>query len=360
MERKLELERLRTLLSYDPDTGIFTWKADIGNHRFVGEEAGVVAKNGRRYIALDGVTYLAHQLAWFYVNGVWANENIAPINGDYLDLRISNLKEESAAETARRGGVTRSAKRSVPRGVSWATGRQKWIASGYRNYKRIHLGYFESQESAAAAVEKWDAENPTADVGPVLADKTFTDQKRRDYVARALWRKVCRANPVVGWSSQEEFSREVGEAPDRKHMLAAIDNSRPIGPKNWVWQRRGIVDYTDKAQVSAQNKAYRAANQHLVRDQMYRSKFGITLTEYESKLASQNGVCAICGRPETGTRHGKVKALAVDHDHATNEVRDLLCGKCNPMIGYAEDNIEILQNAINYLRRHKKPKVAVG
>jgi len=79
-----------------------------------------------------------------------------------------------------------------------------------------------------------------------------------------------------------------------------------------------------------------------------KSKFGITLDEYKSKEKSQNGLCAICGEPEPlGIR------LSVDHDHETNQVRDLLCSRCNPGLGNFKDDPELLLKAYQYLQKWK-------
>ena len=65
----------------------------------------------------------------------------------------------------------------------------------------------------------------------------------------------------------------------------------------------------------------------------------------------QGNACAICGDPETAKRNGKPCWLAEDHCHNTGKIRGLLCGRRNPMIGYASHNVEILTRAIEYLRR---------
>lgn len=89
------------------------------------------------------------------------------------------------------------------------------------------------------------------------------------------------------------------------------------------------------------------------RDALLRRQFGISLADYQTKHADQNGCCSICGAPETGTRNGKTITLAVDHNHATGAVRDLLCRGCNQLIGNAREDIAVLQSAIAYLRRHQ-------
>jgi hypothetical protein len=57
---------------------------------------------------------------------------------------------------------------------------------------------------------------------------------------------------------------------------------------------------------------------------------------YSAMLAEQDGLCAICHRPETAVRHGKAMLLAVDHDHTTGAVRGLLCHNCNTKVAAYE------------------------
>lgn len=79
---------------------------------------------------------------------------------------------------------------------------------------------------------------------------------------------------------------------------------------------------------------------------------GITLEDYERLLEEQGGVCAICKQPETQTRHGRIKELAVDHDHTTGLVRALLCHACNVAIGYLRDDPDLARSVANYLENH--------
>lgn len=76
--------------------------------------------------------------------------------------------------------------------------------------------------------------------------------------------------------------------------------------------------------------------------------YRIRISEYEALLFKQSGCCAIC------KRHHSVltRKLSVDHCHKTGTIRGLLCDNCNPMIGYAKDNIENLKNGIIYLEQH--------
>jgi Recombination endonuclease VII len=89
------------------------------------------------------------------------------------------------------------------------------------------------------------------------------------------------------------------------------------------------------------------------RDKVYAKSlkrlYGITLTQYEGMVETQDGRCAICGeRPE--------ERLRVDHDHATGELRQLLCNLCNVALANARDNPDLLRAMIAYLERHQPPE----
>ena len=95
---------------------------------------------------------------------------------------------------------------------------------------------------------------------------------------------------------------------------------------------------------------YRAANAETLRHKERERKFGITRNDYVKLFNGQNGVCAICHQPETATRKGVVRSLAVDHDHKTGKVRGLLCSDCNTGIGKLKDDPNILLSASEYLK----------
>ena len=75
-----------------------------------------------------------------------------------------------------------------------------------------------------------------------------------------------------------------------------------------------------------------------------KSKYGITLEDYNQMYDLQSGVCKICGQAETNG-----KRIAIDHNHITGKVRGLLCNHCNIGLGKFFDNPQLLQSAINYL-----------
>jgi hypothetical protein len=90
-------ERLKELLFYYPETGIFRWRKPSSpkHHVKPGVQAGAINKNGYRYIELDGVAYRSNRLAWFYVHGVWPEHDVDHENGVKSDDRIDNLRDLS-------------------------------------------------------------------------------------------------------------------------------------------------------------------------------------------------------------------------------------------------------------------------
>lgn len=75
-----------------------------------------------------------------------------------------------------------------------------------------------------------------------------------------------------------------------------------------------------------------------------RLKYGMSLDDYYALSAKQNNVCAICNKPN---RNGA--RLCVDHDHKTQKIRGLLCTNCNSLLGLANDDTLIFENAIKYI-----------
>lgn len=91
-------------------------------------------------------------------------------------------------------------------------------------------------------------------------------------------------------------------------------------------------------------------NRDEARNDRLKRKFGITLKEYNKKLEKQKKECAVCGK----TPEGNGKALAVDHNHETGEIRDLLCNNCNVLIGFLKEDLDLSLNLTKYIRRWVK------
>ena len=102
----------------------------------------------------------------------------------------------------------------------------------------------------------------------------------------------------------------------------------------------------NNVKVNSKNKDYYHSltpEQKILRNRRQQvSLYGLTLENYDAMLEKQNGVCAICSQKTPGNLH-------IDHNHQTNEVRGLLCGKCNRAIGLLNDDVSLFTKAITYL-----------
>jgi len=98
---------------------------------------------------------------------------------------------------------------------------------------------------------------------------------------------------------------------------------------------------SSKKYLSTEKGATTTRRAHLKRS------YGIDLKDYETLLSSQGYKCKICG---VGSNlDSRAKYFVVDHNHNTGEIRGLLCTKCNALLGFAQDRVEILETAKQYL-----------
>lgn len=147
----LTASRLREVLNYDPETGVFRWK--MRRKLRVGTIAGTDHIKGYRSIVIDREFYLAHRLAWLYVHGEWPTEQIDHINLDKKDNRIANLRLATNAQNHANKPL-QSNNTSGVKGVVWDKARSKWIAQIKVGGKNIHCGrYVDFDEACAVRAE---------------------------------------------------------------------------------------------------------------------------------------------------------------------------------------------------------------
>lgn len=358
---RLTAERVRELLDYDPVTGNLQWTSPMPYDPAEGGKAGALGKAGsryqfRRFVQIDYKRYPAHRVCWLHKTGEWPNGYVVPINGDYDDLRWENLQKLTASEAASRGGVRRG-NTSGYRGITWAKDRDRWLAYVTHNYKRIHIGYFKTQEDAIAARDAAVADLKLQPVVDGVDIERRAAATTRDARLRVMWRRLLnQTNGVVKWSSFEEFAQDVGDIPpanEKKMFIAPIDVQKTIGPGNFQWKvQEAKWDYSTPEGKTAYRRAHREQNRNNYRDKSLRAMFGITIADYEEMSSRQGDVCACCGEPETTRRHGHQLCLAVDHCHTTGAIRGLLCGNCNQGLGLFKDSPDRLRKAAEYLERH--------
>lgn len=142
----LSADELREHLSYDPTTGVFSYRK-TGFGRRAGQICGS-PERGYIRIGVKRTIYYAHRLAWLYVYGEFPSDFIDHINMDRSDNRIENLRiatrAQNSANTGSRGlhGL---------KGVCWHKAAKRWSAFIKVNQKNIHLGLFDTAEAAHRA-----------------------------------------------------------------------------------------------------------------------------------------------------------------------------------------------------------------
>lgn len=82
-----------------------------------------------------------------------------------------------------------------------------------------------------------------------------------------------------------------------------------------------------------------------------RQGVAVTADELTAWYFSQPQACRICGEPERAVHHvsGKKHRLSIDHDHATFQLRGLLCGSCNRALGLLRDDAGRIRKAAEYV-----------
>ncbi len=155
----------------------------------------------------------------------------------------------------------------------------------------------------------------------------------------------------------------------RKKQSGLFDDKAYVGAKvstedhrRWRDKNRPHVRAKNRARAKTRN-AYMREWRKNNRDKMTASarirtlkKYGLTPESYGQLVIDQENRCAICRRSASSfkPKHKKHKhaKLDIDHCHASGKVRALLCYNCNAILGHAGDSIQVLQRAIDYLKKH--------
>lgn len=136
----------------------------------------------------------------------------------------------------------------------------------------------------------------------------------------------------------------VRKAYMREYDKQWVENNRErkyVHTKKWRDQHpdQAAAGYSDYYKSNTDERKQRSL------ENLRKRKYGITPLEYDRLYQMQQGRCKICNKHQTDLG----QALHVDHDHVSNKVRGLLCGRCNILLGHAYDSIDILSAAIIYL-----------
>lgn len=120
-----------------------------------------------------------------------------------------------------------------------------------------------------------------------------------------------------------------------------------------AYQREWRLKNKERLQIknAADYRKRKLEKPEVIANSKFKTLYGITLEEYRQMLQQQNGLCAVCKRPETAVQNGKVRKLSVDHNHKTGVTRELLCHCCNTAVGHLKEDPMIAQAITEYLAK---------
>ena len=149
-------EKLKQLLYYDHQTGIFTW-ASVPKYSTMktGDIAGCLDNKGYRVIRIDDKNYKAHRLAFLWMEGYLPENGVDHIDRNKDNNMWDNLREVSSQCNARNRSIISSNKSGIT-GVCWAKATQKWQASIRVGSSNKYLGQFDDISDAIKA--RWEGE----------------------------------------------------------------------------------------------------------------------------------------------------------------------------------------------------------
>ena len=144
---------LKTLVDYNPVTGIFTHKKSYyGSGGKVGRPAGSLCSKGYVIIRLNKKNYKAHRLAFLYMTGKFPENQVDHINGNKSDNSWENLRAATQSEN-----MCNIPSKDIVRGVYFNKKTQKWVVSISKNNVRYNIGSFTDLELAElVAIEAKD------------------------------------------------------------------------------------------------------------------------------------------------------------------------------------------------------------
>jgi hypothetical protein len=155
MKRTMSITELLEWVSYDKETGLFTWKKVAHPRYFAGDTAGGYV-HGYIKLTVNNFQIMAHRAVWQICNGpIPEGKDIDHINGDGKDNRIANLRIASRSENNQN---RRTARRDSQTGIIGVTQHKRSQLFNARitdtNGKKISLGYFKTPEEAGDAYLK--------------------------------------------------------------------------------------------------------------------------------------------------------------------------------------------------------------
>ena len=154
----LSQKRLKELLSYDPETGVFINLLTRSGNCIAGSVSGSYDKHGYLTVFIQGKSYKSHRLAYLYMKGVFPSSNMDHKNHIRDDNRWENLRTATHQENQKNLKKNIRNKSGVT-GVYWNKTDNVWVAEISINGKGKNLGRFKNLTDAGQARKKAELEN---------------------------------------------------------------------------------------------------------------------------------------------------------------------------------------------------------
>lgn len=186
------------------------------------------------------------------------------------------------------------------------------------------------------------------------------DGRRRQCIpcssaARGVWRK---RNPPTVVAARRRYQEKLASDPVRLEQLQNARKERRLEKQT---QRRGQNRDFEAQRAREYRNANLARAKANERKSYLKRRYGLSLDEIVGCLDHIGWQCEICGGPLRFDPYGiDNNTVNVDHDHITGEVRGILCGDCNHVLGRMRDDPNRLRRAAEYLDRHASKLTAGG
>ena len=158
----------------------------------------------------------------------------------------------------------------------------------------------------------------------------YEESRKKNKERYTLYLEKIKTDPV----KYEEYLLKERERSKKKRKVIYSDSD--LKQKYNEYQKTYAHKYKDNLKNYPSRSSQEWKKRNICR------RYNITIEQYDLMLEQQRGLCKICNQ--------QPKKICVDHCHKTGTVRGLLCGNCNSAIGLLKENIETLQNAIEYLQ----------
>ena len=179
------------------------------------------------------------------------------------------------------------------------------------------------------------------------------------YEARKAW--LAKQDPEkIKAQRQAQYLRAKERGLSKRHQAYYQANKERIKAKSQEYRladperdkaMKAAYYQAHKDEIKARAKAWSRQNPidpEQRRRHLLKTRYSLTIEQYDDMLKAQDGGCKICGTD----RPGKKGRFHIDHNHSTGEVRGLLCHYCNVSLGGFKDNPDLLRAAATYVEKH--------